>query len=827
MTGYCLSLAPILRCESLTRIESEVLIIPTALELLFSFSLVIINWGKGRRSFLLAAEGWVYFSLALIDLLAHIFPATRNSFNVFRILDIVVGAASFLPILFYVLFLFFSLRSDFFPSLPRRFQRIAQYTLMLFIPALIVADLVGSFIGVSYTFLPNPANPAERLLAVGFASDRDQTLWNFFSSFALALLTAYQALAFCVVFFRLVKSFVDQRSIETSGQGDHQVVLFKGLGWLAIGLKLGAVETIVGFARDGFGVPLVRRILRFLSRACIIIGVVKGMDIREDFTVFDTTRPQSEGRRKSALRMLISNPRQSTFRRMSAPLDPQLAAALANLGIERPNEKSQNPHTSFHQQQQQLPFPQAAYTGAPSPSPVLTYKPRPTSRVTVLMTPGTAPTLNLRFSGLDMPSPTEIAHIVEEEVKSRPDTQVFVRSHRSRSRSQGTSHLLLHRGDTFDTRSSFFETTSLGPMDTMMPDIPVIARPPPIRTRSWRYSDRMDDNYTPSDSGISGHSMTADALRGLGPRRSLTLEQASSENTTRTSSLSAGFFYEHDNEHILPENEHGGDLERGPSQRTYKQPKLSSSSERFDSGDDYPAYPTPKADRFMSTDRRPFMVPDGRYSLSSLSLSPSTIGHSTRGGASPEPRPTLSSLIAQRSQTSSPWVSRPIPSSYRPVTRQEIDMYDGASSRASSSLDFSRPSGDGRPSTDTAETSQVLHVQRRLINHDERSPRPDLVRIKSVGRVPRRETPTPSASPYVGHAAPVGFEDLEVIPSWEAYSSSTPSTESPSSANMTGKPVMRHDSNVLSQEDQEHIRNSMYDRDEEGIYWVGNEAQAV
>ncbi len=42
------------------------------------------------------------------------------------------------------------------------------------------------------------------------------------------------------------------------------------------GLKLGAIETVVGFAHTSFSGALIRRVLRLLARACLCIGVVKG-----------------------------------------------------------------------------------------------------------------------------------------------------------------------------------------------------------------------------------------------------------------------------------------------------------------------------------------------------------------------------------------------------------------------------------------------------------------------------------------------------------------------------------------------------------------------
>jgi hypothetical protein len=99
----------------------------------------------------------------------------------------------------------------------------------------------------------------------------------FFTAFTLALLTAYQVLTFTLTFYRLVKAFVDLRRMESSSSTPTSTHLFKGIGWIAGGLKLGAIETVVGFIPDGgFGIAMTRRILRFLSRAFIIIGVVKG-----------------------------------------------------------------------------------------------------------------------------------------------------------------------------------------------------------------------------------------------------------------------------------------------------------------------------------------------------------------------------------------------------------------------------------------------------------------------------------------------------------------------------------------------------------------------
>jgi hypothetical protein len=52
--------------------------------------------------------------------------------------------------------------------------------------------------------------------------------------------------------------------------------LMRGTGWIAGGIKLGAIETVIGFAQGGFGGALTRRLLRLFSRLAIVIGLIRG-----------------------------------------------------------------------------------------------------------------------------------------------------------------------------------------------------------------------------------------------------------------------------------------------------------------------------------------------------------------------------------------------------------------------------------------------------------------------------------------------------------------------------------------------------------------------
>ena len=120
-----------------------------------------------------------------------------------------------------------------------------------------------------------PAGQApETVFTIGFSSPTHQELWTFFTSLTLALLASFQFATSCFAFIRLTLAILDQRRIESQrGDGAH---LIKGIAWITGSLKLGAIETVVGFVGGGFGVVLTRRILRLLVRAFMCIGVAKG-----------------------------------------------------------------------------------------------------------------------------------------------------------------------------------------------------------------------------------------------------------------------------------------------------------------------------------------------------------------------------------------------------------------------------------------------------------------------------------------------------------------------------------------------------------------------
>ncbi|KAI0664132.1 hypothetical protein C8Q70DRAFT_1049646 [Cubamyces menziesii] len=252
-----------------------------------------------RKHVFLASEIYVYFALAILDLLTHTLPSLGSSLDSFRSLDIVIGAGSFIPLFLYTFFLYLLTTTELVPSLPAGLQRIAKYTLLAFIPLIIVLNELGSFIGITYRSFVTQNGTT--LLGVGFTN---ATAEQFLSTVTLVLLTAFQALNFCIAFYRLVMAVLHRRNIET-GENEKamEAQFFRGLGWIVVGMKLGAIETVIGFAQGGFGIAFARRLLKFLAHA---------VDTVEDFQLYSPGEAQR--RRKSMLRAMIQNPRFSTFR---------------------------------------------------------------------------------------------------------------------------------------------------------------------------------------------------------------------------------------------------------------------------------------------------------------------------------------------------------------------------------------------------------------------------------------------------------------------------------------------------------------------------------
>ncbi|KIY67546.1 hypothetical protein CYLTODRAFT_454361 [Cylindrobasidium torrendii FP15055 ss-10] len=382
MGSVCLSAASILRCSPLSWTENIVIIVPPAVQLLISFLVIRTHGRNGSKySHLLIIESCISLLLAILDLVSHTLPAVRDVLPTFTALDIALGALSVLPITLYMLFLFLFVRSEAMSLVPTNSQKTILASFALFIPAVAVLNEVASLLDIH-------RSRSSGRVVVGFRNGQDQSVET---SLTLAAFATYQAMSFALVFSRLIKAILTQKSSEK-----YQV---KGTGWITAGVKIGAIETVVGFAEAAFPEVLSRRILRLIGRACIVTGIIKGLDGFADGDAW--SRKAIKGP------LLISAPQHNTFRQLS-PTATSFHTAPRALG---PNEKAGRglkPRATtglagleqFRDQQSHVDFAAA-------------------KRVTIHVSGKGAPELHMRFSLLNIPSPALIA----EQAKKRLDTE--------------------------------------------------------------------------------------------------------------------------------------------------------------------------------------------------------------------------------------------------------------------------------------------------------------------------------------------------------------------------------------------------------------------
>ena len=109
-----------------------------------------------------------------------------------------------------------------------------------------------------------------------------KTLWTLLNSAGLVLLVLYQFVCFCLATFRVFRYFIRAAASESPGlntrgkRNNKPVMHIRGIGWIAAGIKLGAIEVILGFVPSGFAIPLSRRLLRLVVRVILAWGVYQG-----------------------------------------------------------------------------------------------------------------------------------------------------------------------------------------------------------------------------------------------------------------------------------------------------------------------------------------------------------------------------------------------------------------------------------------------------------------------------------------------------------------------------------------------------------------------
>ncbi|CAE6462527.1 unnamed protein product [Rhizoctonia solani] len=361
MSLLCLSLAATLRCAGIPKTESIVLLVPPAIEALVSLFLIRTVWRNGRSRWLLVAEAWTFFILAVLDFVSHAVVRGMWSVGVFEPMDKAIGVLSGVPILAYTAFLFLLTRSDILPLItPTHLRTIFQFSLFALIPPTLMSHELGSLLGVSYRI-----NMSTLIPETGFLNPTTRSLSFAFTTSAVVCLASFQLLIFLVCTWRISQAwdrasqpvFVSalggrgrSNSAGTSYLGDEPGI--RGLSWLALALALGATETLLSLGPQTFVLILIRRILRVFARGCLMYALVRGSS--------DGFENIEEGR---DIRGMISNPRQSTF----AQLTPRA--------------------TAFYSQRNPFSDPST-----------------PHSRVTVLYDQKSAPVLQMRFSGIDIDS---------------------------------------------------------------------------------------------------------------------------------------------------------------------------------------------------------------------------------------------------------------------------------------------------------------------------------------------------------------------------------------------------------------------------------------
>ncbi|KAG8922806.1 hypothetical protein FRC02_011606 [Tulasnella sp. 418] len=427
--SFCLSVATNLRCSGLSKLQGISLLVPHAMEVLLALALVKIKWGVLRRIHgLLIAEIAVYFILVLLDYGLHE-SARLGKVDVsqYEVYDKAIGVVSLFPLFFYTLFLFLICQKDLLRlTSTARLRQAGQWGLLSFIPPIIIFHELAGLKGIAYA-------GSRMNLLVGFNSPQAQSTMLFFSSFTIGLLSGFQLLVSIGSLFYIWR-------VRSQGHGGG---VLSGFAWLGCGLVLGGVESFMGFGGICYALIIGRSVMRLLSRAAIIIGVILGTSADEGFALFpqhaaDSIFPQMRQRTQIPVRPLISNPRQSTFVHMSPGAATFNNAHYSNRGVQLPSQIVGHPIIDPLAPIQNIPPRQTAVENIPGTplrpskakklhgkkrvSGFQVFTPeqieqvdlhgkrnRPGDRVTVNYSgPGSAPYLEMRFSDLRLPSPTVV-----------------------------------------------------------------------------------------------------------------------------------------------------------------------------------------------------------------------------------------------------------------------------------------------------------------------------------------------------------------------------------------------------------------------------------
>ncbi|KAA1472003.1 hypothetical protein DENSPDRAFT_838136 [Dentipellis sp. KUC8613] len=800
MGSVCLSQVPILRCLDLARIETIVLIIPPALEIIFSLGLVIAGWGAGKKRFILAAEGPIYFLLALLDLICHIVPGIRDSIDTYKTLDILIAALSFIPLFLYTTFLYLYKTTEFFPLFPRRFQLLGKAFSLVLIPILLLTNEFASFIGNTYRLVQFSAF-APPVPAIGNGDASMQSIRDFLNSLGLVLLTVYQVATFFIVIVRLAAAIVNQRSIEAQANEDNEAHLFRGTGWMALGIKFGAIESIIGFATGSFGIFFTRRFLRMISRACIIIGVVRGPDSHEDFEIMQPKRDRTPNI-PATRQITISDPQlvsSSMLERDGANGRPTLQPIATFGQHNRLSAQTQTTNatgtypsnstfTSPMSDAPAPPLPPLALAVPPIPAEA---RPRPrkldlnhrrstsTDRVTVHTVDGRAPTLVLRLSDDNLPNPETVMGMG------------YSRGSPAAERGAGN----VRRRSSFDAdakstrpESAYSAYTDGGAERVSMPQ-PVFM-PVPMPAQEQEARDPEPDLSAPQPryayTGARGRVLSASSITSDSLDYVRNLSSSFTSLPPRVTGKYRGSVLG-----VVADQEEGPDPRGAPLERDTSGRSAQSSMSRSSS---VKRKPPPAYEETLAADER------------DAELNAEEGAYASDNGSDETDAVRRVRALSESSVRSGQWVSSSVRDSAR--TAMDVERYRRGTSVASV-LKTPGTAGTMGSSPDTAGALEIDWIANPEVKSeaDEAWQRSQQRRskIKSVGRAPRHRTPPPTAVVFSRESVVAETEEMP-LDAVEKVANSARSTLVKRDSSVT---LVRKDSGVLGVEDTEFVRRSL------------------
>lgn len=89
---------------------------------------------------------------------------------------------------------------------------------------------------------------------------------------SLALLTAFETMAFFLLLWKLIKDL----RLEKQSDAGNAIHHFRGVVLMTLGMMLSLAETLIGFAPQSFALAITRRGMKSAGRILMLWGVLEG-----------------------------------------------------------------------------------------------------------------------------------------------------------------------------------------------------------------------------------------------------------------------------------------------------------------------------------------------------------------------------------------------------------------------------------------------------------------------------------------------------------------------------------------------------------------------